>query len=319
MKDAVGIGALNLDLIYSVKDLKIGNKEFAPGGEIFGSAEEFSDVVRRLEKQGKLKDKSGGGSAANCMCALGNMGYKVGYLGMVGNDEHRDFILRSMGKVDTSRVKRFDGTGLAISMMAQEDRSLLILPNSNDWFYVNEDDIEYANDSKIVHMTSFVAANGLETQKKIAASLGKDVVLSFDPGELYAKRGILPLKPLIERANIIFISEREVEMLTGLDRLDGSRKLLEMGPGTVVCKMGENGSTIFTKNEEIFIDVFEAKVVDKTGAGDVYDAGFLAGMLSNWPLERCGEFASYAAAKSISRYGREGYPDERTLMEFEED
>ena len=319
MKDAVGIGALNLDLIYSVEDLKIGGKELTPGGEVFGSAEEFSDVVRRLEKQGKLVYKSGGGSASNCMYALGNMGYKVGCLGMVGDDEHRDFILRSMGKVDTSRVKRFDGTGLAISLVAHEDRSLLVLPNSNDWFYVNDDDIEYANDSRIVHMTSFVAANGLATQKKIASSLGKDVILSVDPGELYAKRGMAPLKPLIERADIVFASEREVAMLTGLDHLEGSRKLLEMGPGTVVCKRGEKGSVIVTRDEEILIEVWPAKVVDKTGAGDVYDAGFLAGMIGDWPLDRCGRFASYAAARSISHYGREGYPDERTLMEFEED
>ncbi|MGD0056790.1 MAG: PfkB family carbohydrate kinase [Methanomassiliicoccales archaeon] len=319
MKDAVGIGALNLDLIYSVKDLKIRDRKFAPGGEIFGSAEEFSDVVRRLKKRGKLMNKCGGGSAANCMYALGNMGYNVGFIGMIGDDEHRDFILTSMGKVDTSRVKRFDGTGLAISMVAHEDRSLLILPNSNDWFYVNEDDIKYANDSRIVHITSFVAANGLETQKKIAASLDKDVILSFDPGELYAKRGLTPLKSLVERANIVFVSEREVAMLTGLDHIGGSRRLLEMGPETVVCKMGEKGSMVFTKNEEISIDVWPAKVVDKTGAGDVYDAGFLAGILGNWPLGASGEFASYAAAKSISHYGREGYPDKTTLMEYEED
>jgi len=319
MKDAVGVGALNLDLIYSVKDLKIGGKEFAPGGEVYGSADEFSDIVKRLERQGRLMDKSGGGSAANCMYALGNMDYSVGYLGMVGDDDNRDFILRSMGKVDTSRVKRFDGTGLAISMVAHEDRSLLILPNSNDWFYVNDDDIEYANDSRIVHMTSFVAARGLDTQKNICSSLGEDVILSFDPGELYAKRGLTPLRPLIERANIVFVSEREVAMLTALDHLEGSRKLLEMGPATVVCKRGEKGSTIFTDKDEISIDAWPAKIVDKTGAGDVYDAGFLAGLIDKWPLERCGRFASYVAARSISRFGREGYPDEKTLMEFEED
>ncbi len=319
MKDAVGVGALNLDLIYNVKDLKIGDKEFAPGGEVFGSADEFSDVVKRLERQGRLMDKSGGGSAANCMYALGCMGYDVGYLGMVGDDDHRDFILNSMGRVDTSRVKRFDGTGLAISMVAQEDRSLLILPNSNDWFYATDDDIRYVNDSRIVHMTSFVAARGLDTQKKISSSLDEDVVLSFDPGELYAKRGLPPLKPLIERANIVFASEREIAMLTGLNHIEGSRKLLSMGPGTVVCKRGEKGSAIFTGEDEILIDAWPAKVVDKTGAGDVYDAGFLAGLISKWPIERCGRFASYAAARSISQFGREGYPDEKTLMEFEED
>lgn len=319
MKDAVGVGALNLDLIYQVKSLKIAGKEFAPGGEIFGGATEFSEVVRQLERQAKLVGKSGGGSAANCMYALGNMGFKVGYLGMAGDDEHREFMLRSMGSVDTSRVKRFDGTGLAISMVAQEDRSLLILSNSNDWFYVNDDDVAYANESRIVHMTSFVAAKGLDTQKKMAASLDKDVVLSFDPGELYARRGIAPLKALIERADLMFVSDKEVELLTGKDHIAGCRKLLDMGPETVVCKMGEKGSTIFTEKEEVPIEACMAQVVDKTGAGDVYDAGFLAGILKSWPLDTCGEFASRLAARSISRYGREGYPDESALMEFGED
>ena len=56
--------------------------------------------------------------------------------------------------------------------------------------------------------------------------------------------------------------------------------------------------------------------MDKTGAGDVYAAGFIAGLLLELPLEQCGRLASEAAALSISGYGREKYPDRRFLRKF---
>ena len=318
MKDAIGVGALNLDLIYRVEDLRIGGRKFTPGGEIIGSAGEFSGIVKELERHGKLIMKSGGGSAANCMYALGRMGFSVGELGMVGHDDQGDFLLASMEPVDTSRVKRFNGTGLAISMVAKNDRSLLILSNANDWFYVNEKDLEYVREAKVVHMTSFVAGSGIDNQKIIAASMDRDAILSFDPGEIYARKGIDRLRPLIERTNIVLLSDREAQMLTGMEPLAGCRKLMEMGPEMVACKMGGKGSTIVTREGETFIKARKTKVVDKTGAGDAYDAGFLAGILMNWSPDRCGEFATLSAAKSISSNGREGYPDEMTLRDFSE-
>lgn len=81
MKDAVGVGALNLDLIYQVKSLRIAGKEFAPGGEIFGGATEFSEVVRQLERQAKLMGKSGEGRPRTACMPWGTWASWSGTLG----------------------------------------------------------------------------------------------------------------------------------------------------------------------------------------------------------------------------------------------
>ncbi len=319
MLDAVGIGALNVDLIFSVPRLNIAGRDFTPGAEVFGTVEEFSSVLRELRSKGKLMSKSGGGSAANTMAAMAGMGIEVGMLGVVGSDEEGEFLLREMTGVDLSRIRKSGGTGECISLVSKEDRSLLVLPNANDHFVFDSEDVEYLNDSKIVHLTSFVGDSGLEAQKRIAKEIDGRFMLSLDPGVIYARKGLRAVRQLLKRCDIIFPNEREVEMLTGLDCVEGSRQLLELGPEVVVCTMGGEGSMIVTDTQETVIRARPAKVVDKTGAGDVYAAGFLTGVLRNWPLRRCGDFASFLAARSISSYGRGGYPDRRSVERYLEE
>ena len=317
MRDAIGIGALNVDLIYSVPDLTIAGKKYAPGAEVFEDENHFHQIKSELDKNGKIMKKSAGGSAANTMFAMARMGFEVGILGIVGDDDHGNFILESMGKVDKKHVKRFNMTGICISLISGEERSLIIFPNANDFFRVSDEDINYLNEAKIIHMTSFVHDSALKEQEKIVRQIDTEIMLSFDPGEIYASKGLKAIRPLLKRCDILLLSAREVEMLTSLDLIEGSRSLLELGPEIVVCKMGEKGSMIFTDTEEINIKPIQTNVVDKTGAGDVYNAGFLAGILRNWPLEKCGNFASLVAARSIAEFGRDGYPDERSIAMYE--
>jgi sugar/nucleoside kinase (ribokinase family) len=314
--DVVGVGSLNVDLFYEVPSLNVGGKRFEPGAEVFGNEEEFSQVVAGLSGSGKLVGRSGGGSAANTAFALARMGYSAGFLGVAGKDDHGKFVLGSMAGVDISHVKKYRKTGMCISMLTRQDRSLLVLPNSNDLFSFTEEDIEYLNSSKIVHLSSFVSANALNMQKRMLDQLDERIYVSFAPGELYARRGLGQLAEVLSRSRLLFVSEREVEMLTGRGPSEGSGALLDTGPHVVACTMGEKGSLITTRTVQIPVPAKRTVVVDKTGAGDVYAAGFLAGYLDGASLEVCGQIASAAAALSIASYGRMGYPDERFLRKY---
>jgi len=311
------VGALNVDMLYEVRSLTIGGMEFRPGGEILGNERILSEMVSALEKQGRLIDKYGGGSAANAMVAMSKLGFKTAVLGKVGSDALGDFLLGELGEVDHRRVKRGGATGICISLLTEEERSLLVLPNANSEFAYDEVDARLLNESRIVHLTSFKEREGLETQIQLLGQLNEGVMVSVDPGEIYACMGLEIMRPLLERADVLFPSEREVEMLTGENPLKGGRKLMEIGPRLVVCTMGAEGSLIITPKREYRVDAIEVDVVDKTGAGDVYAAGFLAGMLKGWSPRRCGEFAALASAISISRYGRDGYPDVTLLERYE--
>ena len=156
MKDIVGIGSLNKDLIFEVEGLEIAGISFTPGGEVIGTAGQFRSVLDIVEKEGHLLKKSGGGSAANAVYSMSRMGFSAGFIGTVGNDQDGDFLIRSMGNVDCSHVKRASETGVCVSLIAEQDRSLILLPNANDDLKITDADLEYANGSSIVHLSSFV-------------------------------------------------------------------------------------------------------------------------------------------------------------------
>ena len=317
MNDAVGLGSLNQDLIYEVEGLDIAGHSFIPGGTVIGTAEQFSSVLQAVERDGHLLQKSGGGSAANTVHSMSRMGFSTGFIGTVGNDREGDSLLRSMGKVDCSHVRRTMHTGACVSLIAEQDRSLILLPNANDELSLSKDDVDYANGFSIVHLSSFVSDAALREQTGLVRSLNGDVLISFDPGEVYAKKGLDAIHPIVERCGIMFINERELRIITGQNGVAGVADLLRMGPKTVVLKMGAAGSTIFSGGDNHFIPAKRVKVVDKTGAGDVYASGFLAGMLRGWSVEDCGEFATQVAAGSVASAGRDGYPDSKTLERFE--
>ena len=314
--DVVGVGALNVDLFYEVPSLAIGGRTFEPDGEVIGDEASFSQVTAALARDAKLIGRSGGGSAANTVTALARMGYSTGFLGVAGKDDEGKFLLRSMGGVDVSHVKRYKRSGMCISLLKGGERSLLGLPNSNDMFSFAEDDLGFLNSSKFVHMSSFAADGALVMQKQLVSMLDDDVYMSFSPGERYARRGLRAIGPLVERSRILFVNEREVKMLTGQGPKEGSERLLGLGPAVVACTMGERGSMITTRNVQFEVPAKRTVVVDTTGAGDVYAAGFLAGYIDGANLETCGQIASAAAALSVAAYGREGYPDERFLRKY---
>jgi len=305
--DVVGLAALNVDLIYEVDLASLG---LEPGRERVGSFEEFKDILRSLKKEGKLRMRSGGGSAANTVYALGKMGISSGLVGKVGQDEEGDFLLQDLQEagVDTSRVTRNKRSGLCIVLLGRKrDRSILILPGANDSLSYPEIDLDYVNKAEFLHMSSFLGEIPFHMQKEVTAKTGAKI--SFDPGEPHAIRGIKELVPIFERCFILFPSGKEIETITGKNYKEGARELLEYGIKIIACTLGEKGSYILSKDVELQIPPFRTQVLDTTGAGDVYAAGFLAGLLKGLPLIRCARLASKVASLSVTGYGRSSYPD----------
>ena len=318
-KDAIGIGALNVDLIYELDDLSRFNnlRPLIAGSEGTTDPDEFKSLLKILEVEGKLVKKSGGGSAANAMYAMSRMGFSAGFIGKVGSDTHGDFLLKALAPVDTSRLLRDKDSGLCLCLLDQSgERSLLVLPNCNNELTFDEIDLSYLKRARFLHFSSFRGEKPFEAQKRVAEELFSRVRLSFNPGEIYVRKGFEALLPLIRASHIIFLSDKEAEILTDRAWEKAGRVLLKYGPKIVVCTRGGQGSYIFSgAGQKIFTPSEKVKVIDKTGAGDVYAAAFLAGLLLELSLEKCGKIASRAASLSITGLGRDKYPDKKFLRE----
>jgi len=320
MKTFAGFGALNLDLIFEVEDFRSISTDrirLTPGGKLFGSEGEFQSLLERLNQVGALKAKSGGGSAANTAVALARMGFQSTFIGKVGEDKEGDFLLEQMRPVHTNLIRRGQRSSICLVVLdRRQDRFLFVTGNANNTLALSDMDPDDIDAVSWFHLTSFVGEDPFEAQKMFLSRLESSVKVSFDPGETYAKKGLEAIRPLIRRSHILFITEREIQLLTSRGLPGGARTLMEIGPSILVCKKGSRGSHVFSKEKDFGIPATPVEVVDNTGAGDVYNAGFLAGLFLRKSLEESALFASKIAAKSVTGYGRSRYPTEEDLKNF---
>ena len=329
MIDFLGSGALNLDLVYEVgnlEDARSAGFDLHPGHEISGDHETAKALMDFLHSQGTLMAKSGGGSSANTICALSRLGHRAGFIGTAGKDEAGSFILSSMKGVDSSLVKQVGRSAICIIIIekAQRDRAMFVAAHDREVEFPDSAVLKSLLNTRVLHLSSLVQSRGISTQKELANALKPEQVLSFDPGELYAARGIEALSGILKRTDILFITEEEVKIMTGMagkagleaiypllseNRTDhnslGLNLFKDTGGAAIVCKQGPRGASIYSPEVSVTIPAEKVlKIVDNTGAGDAFNAGFLHVMLQGAPAHECLRSGVRLAALSLSAFGR---------------
>lgn len=297
--DAIGFGALNVDKLFKVDRI--------------AAAEEESFVTEYVE--------TCGGSAANTMVGLSRMGCKVGFLGRVASDIEGRKLLEDFCRegVDTSGISiaEYGRSGTVMGFVDKNgERALYVDPGVNDAIGFDETIKEYASKTEFLHLTSFVGEKPFKTQQALIRTLPRSVRLSVDPGALYAEKGLAKLEPIVERAFVSMPNARELELLTGeKDYKKGAEALLKKGVRVVAVKLGSRGCYVTDGKKSCLVDPFKVEVVDTTGAGDAFCAGFLYGLISGQSLDICGRIGNFVASRCITRMGaRTGLPSLRDLI-----
>jgi ribokinase len=291
--DVVGFGALNVDKLYKVN-------------KIAGPEEEGFVIDFKMEC---------GGSAANTIVGLARLGCKVGFIGKVAMDKEGEILIENFKKenVNTEGIIRAK-TGRSGTVMGfvdeKGDRALYVDPGVNDTIKFEETDMNYVSSAEFLHLSSFVGEKSLETQKKIVENLPDDVKVSLDPGALYADKGMRELSPIVKRSYVIMPNAVELARLTGeKDYRVGAEKMLDMGVKVVAVKLGSKGCYVTDGTESHHIEALKVRVVDTTGAGDAFCAGFLYGLISGKSLYDCGRIGNFVASRCIMKMGaRSGLP-----------
>jgi ribokinase len=291
--DVVGFGALNVDKLFKVN--KIAKKE------------EETFIIDYSE--------ACGGSAANTIVGLARLSCKVGFIGKVAGDREGKMLMDDFQRegVDTNGIihSKRGRSGAAMGFVDKRGgRALYVDPGVNDSIESSEIDMKYVTQMRFLHLTSFIGEKSFQTQKKLVEALPKNARLSLDPGELYAERGMQALEPLIKRTTVFMPSEGELQLLTGKnDYRKGAEVLLHKGVGVVAVKLGNKGCYVTDGKESHLIEAFRVKVVDTTGAGDAFCAGFLFGLISGKSLYECGRIGNFVASRCIMKMGaRTGLP-----------
>ena len=123
------------------------------------------------------------------------------------------------------------------------------------------------------------------------------------------------LELIDEYVDIVFCNESEVLSLFQNDKLASCQEDLYSLCELVIVTLGSNGSLIVNKNNvEIIESVTQGKIIDTTGAGDIYAGGFIHGLINNCSLKKCGEIASICAAQIITQLGSRSDIDLKELI-----
>ena len=273
--------------------------------------------IDRFPEKGKLVlfdelEIHAGGCANNTAIALSRLGISAGAMGKIGNDHFGELILQSLteNQVDTTGILQDIHTNTSftfVSIASDGERSFCHFIGANGEF--NEDDLNWdiIKTTKILHIAgAFVMpkfdgqpmANVLRKAKELGLTTSLDT--TWDA----TGRWLETLEPCLPYVDIFLPSLTEAENLTGLsDMRDISNFLRNYGIHTIGIKMGERGSYISTPDEELFVPAYAVNIVDSTGAGDAYVAGFLAGIVKGWNIRRTAELASATGAACVTEIG----------------
>jgi sugar/nucleoside kinase (ribokinase family) len=296
--DLLVLGDCNPDLILR------GDVEPA-----FGQTEKLVDEARLVI----------GGSGAIMACGAARLGLRTAFVGVVGDDVFGRFMLAALRErsVDTTGclVDPNRPTGLSVILSHGEDRAILTSPGTIGDLRGEVVDADLVRSARHVHVSSYYLQEGLQRDlpglflEAREAGTTTSIDPNWDPSEEWDS-GLLSL---LELTDCFFPNSAEARAITGVDDVDIAAEALAEHGTVVAVKFGQGGGLAMSGGEVVRSESIPANVVDTTGAGDSFDAGFLAGRLNGWPLDRC--LALAVACGSLSTRAIGGSEAQPTMEE----
>ncbi len=256
-----------------------------------------------------------GGDALNEAVVLSQLGAKVELISKVGDDEAGKRVLDFLQEkqVDVTKVKVAEGldTGINIVLVTPEGERMFLTNPNGSLRKLSEADVMEQLDSvtDIVCMASMFVSPLLDIQamerifQRIKSKPGRILVADMTT----AKNGesLVDIAGLLKYIDYIIPNETEAARLTGeADAYRNAELFVEYGASCVVIKRGKKGCLIRTKDKQMEIPAYaHATLVDTTGAGDSFAAGFLWGLKNGMPLEECGRFGCAVASCTVEKLG----------------
>ena len=274
--------------------------------------------VNRLPPSGGLLPVSHvemalGGCAANTAVGLSRLGVAASLWGKVGKDPFSEFAMGELRKagVETSGMKsdpKVSTSATVVLVDSKARRSFLHSVAANDHILKHDLSLSRLRAFKHLHVGGYFLFPKLDGPPmarilKTARTIG--LTTSLDTAWDLKGRWMRALKPCLPYLDYFMPSEREVKMLLGYaNPVKAAKAFLEMGAKCVVIKQGEKGSFLKRRDGlEIQVPAFKAKVVDTTGAGDAFCAGFIKGLSLGWDPVRCLKLGNAAGSNAVGALG----------------
>jgi sugar/nucleoside kinase (ribokinase family) len=320
--DVVAIGDAIVDVIATCDDAFLEQHRLPKGSMQLLSPPEADTLYAAM---GTAREISGG-SAANSMAGAAALGLRAAFVGQVADDQLGDIFahdMRSLGvQFETSPLVQGPPTGRCLILVTPDaQRTMNTCPGASHELTTKSLDEELIRSAKVTFLEGYLwgperpRAAMLEAAR-IAHAAGRTVAFTLSESLCIAGRreGVMGMIDA-GMVDILFGNEHEMRHLTGCRNLAECVDALSPKVGTLVLTRGADGAMAVANGSRVEIPAVPVeKVVDTTGAGDLFAAGFIAGQCRGRDLRACLESGSIAAAEVISHFGARPEADLRELI-----
>jgi sugar/nucleoside kinase (ribokinase family) len=320
--DVLAIGNAVVDIISATDDAFLTREGLEKGSMRLIDAEE---AMRLYEHMGPAREVSGG-SAGNTAAGVAALGGRAGFIGQVAEDQLGDIYrhdIRGSGvEFETRAIDIGVATGRVMILVTPDgQRTMNTFLGAAQHLPAEAIDPKQIEDAAILYLEGYlwdpeVPRRAMTQAIEIARGAGRKVAFTLSDSFCVDRHreGFLQL---IDGGfvDILFANEDEIQALTGAGGLDGALAAVAAKLPLLVVTRSEKGALAVAEGERVDVPAEPVeRVVDTTGAGDLFAAGFLAAYARGESLERSLRTGAIAAAEVISHYGARPEADLKALV-----
>ena len=307
MKKILGIGSALVDILSQIPNEQILQELNLPKGSMtYVDADKVVKIGERLAQQ-YGSQRASGGSAANTMSGLAQLGVESGFLSKIGKDEVGEFFKKQMtdSHVKPQLLTTSIPSGRVIAMVTPDgERTFATCLGAAAEMRADDIQPELFEGWNIFYVEGYLVANPDMLKKAISTAKAQGMIIAIDMASynvVEESRDFL-LDLMNNYVDIVFANEKEAFALTGMEPEAALHYIAEHCDIAVV-KVGAKGALVQRGKEVVVVPPMEAEVVDTTGAGDMWAAGFLAGLVKGENLKKCGMMGAIVAKNIIEVVG----------------
>ena len=306
MKKILGIGSALVDILTQIPNEQILKELNLPKGSMtYVDAQTSVEIGKKLAYLGN--QMASGGSAANTMSGLAQLGVEAGFLSKIGKDEVGEFFVKQMTEthVQPLMLKSETPSGRVQALVtADGERTFATCLGAAAEMCADDIQPELFEGWDIFYVEGYLVANPTMLRKAVETAKAQGMTIAIDLASynvVEESRDFL-LELINNYVDIVFANEKEAFALTGLEP-EAALDYIAERCDIAVVKVGAKGAFIKRGNEIVTIPPMKADVVDTTGAGDMWAAGFLAGLVKGENLQKCGMMGAIVAKNIIEVVG----------------
>ena len=308
--DIAAIGNAIVDVIGPADDAFLAAEGMAKGSMA------LIDEARATQLYGRMNREleASGGSAANTVAGVASLGGSAVFIGKVADDTLGDLYRQDMAAIGAT----FSGTPLVggaatarsmINVTPDGERTMSTFLGAATELTADDVDAALVERSKTLYLEGYLfdpleARRAFAKAAGLAHGSGRKIALTLSDAFVVDRHRAALLGFIETQVDVLFANEGELMALFETQDFEAAVAALRGKCDIAAVTRGEKGSVVLSASDDYVVAVDPvAKVVDTTGAGDQYAAGFLFGLARDWSLAQCGALGAMAAAEVISHYG----------------